>query len=177
MADYLIQDSTLSGIADAIRAKTGKSAAMTPVQMPSEIDSIQTGGGGKTLTKLGEYVITAPVSYVAITATDAMKSCDWLYIKYNNVVLSASDWIYPYINGLPGSGSQTMGYDGGTTYQFTRILTALPTFSGTTKMFFFNTESVQKPRYASELNQINFRVYGSAVTFNSGSFEIWGYVG
>lgn len=45
MADYLIQDSTLTGIADAIRAKTGSSAAMTPAQMVTAIGNIPSGGG------------------------------------------------------------------------------------------------------------------------------------
>jgi hypothetical protein len=36
----------LSAIGDAIRAKTGKTDKMTLDQMPNEIASIQTGGGG-----------------------------------------------------------------------------------------------------------------------------------
>jgi hypothetical protein len=50
MAEYLIQDTTLDAIADAINAKTGKSAAMTPAEMVTEIESIETGGGGDTET-------------------------------------------------------------------------------------------------------------------------------
>lgn len=34
---------TFSDIADAIRAKTGSSATMTPSQMPTEIGNISTG--------------------------------------------------------------------------------------------------------------------------------------
>jgi hypothetical protein len=44
MADRLIQTGTLTDIADAIRAKTGKSATMTPLEMPTEIASIIGGG-------------------------------------------------------------------------------------------------------------------------------------
>lgn len=44
MATYLIQDTTLSSIADAIRAKAGKSEAFTPAQMVSEIENLPTGG-------------------------------------------------------------------------------------------------------------------------------------
>lgn len=47
MSTYLIQDSTLTGIANAIRAKTGGSAAMTPAQMATEIGSIS---GGSSIT-------------------------------------------------------------------------------------------------------------------------------
>lgn len=45
MAIKTIMDSTLTAIADAIRAKTGKSASMTPLEMPTEIGSISGGGG------------------------------------------------------------------------------------------------------------------------------------
>ena len=51
MAEYLIQDSTLTGIADVIREKTGSVESMTPAQMATEIASIETdGGGGVTIT-------------------------------------------------------------------------------------------------------------------------------
>lgn len=40
---YRILKSTLDDIADAIRAKTGNSASMTPAQMVTEIESITTG--------------------------------------------------------------------------------------------------------------------------------------
>jgi hypothetical protein len=46
MAKYTINDTTLTGIADAIRAKGGTSAALTPAQMPEAIAAIQAGGGG-----------------------------------------------------------------------------------------------------------------------------------
>lgn len=46
MAKYTINDTTLTSIADAIRAKGGTSAALTPAQMPEAIAAIQAGGGG-----------------------------------------------------------------------------------------------------------------------------------
>lgn len=46
MSTMLIQSGTLEDIADAIRAKTGGSASMTPLQMPTQIASIPSGGGG-----------------------------------------------------------------------------------------------------------------------------------
>jgi len=45
MAEYLIQDTTLDAIADAINAKTGGSSAMTPAEMATNIAAIPTGGG------------------------------------------------------------------------------------------------------------------------------------
>lgn len=47
MAEYLIQDTTLDAIADAINAKTGDSSAMTPAEMVTAIESIGGGGGGE----------------------------------------------------------------------------------------------------------------------------------
>lgn len=44
MSTMLIQSGTLDDIADAIRAKTGKVASMTPLEMPQEIASISGGG-------------------------------------------------------------------------------------------------------------------------------------
>ena len=45
MSEYLIQGATLDAIADAINAKTGGSAAMTPAEMVTEIGNIPSGGG------------------------------------------------------------------------------------------------------------------------------------
>ena len=45
MNTYLIQDTTLSSIADAIRLKAGTSSAFSPAQMVSEIENLPTGGG------------------------------------------------------------------------------------------------------------------------------------
>lgn len=45
MANVLIEESTMTGIADAIRAKTGGTDLMLPAAMPEEIAGIQTGGG------------------------------------------------------------------------------------------------------------------------------------
>ena len=44
MAKIFIEESTLSAIGDSIRAKTGKTNMIPPLNMPTEIASIQTGG-------------------------------------------------------------------------------------------------------------------------------------
>ena len=44
MAEYIIQDTTLTAIGDAIRAKTGGTELIVPENMPTEIESIQSGG-------------------------------------------------------------------------------------------------------------------------------------
>lgn len=141
-------------------------------------------GWEKTLTKLADVTITEPVSTVAITATDGMKSCDRLYIKLQNVTLSAEDWVYPYINGTPGAmGGTLMGYlDKAQTYA---VLLELIRFGGEVH------GSVIEPAYqfgpnrlvtgagtrlANSLTEINFRLYTAATTFTGGTIEVWGYV-
>ena len=59
MAEYLIQDTTLDAIANAINAKTGSSSAMTPAEMVTEIAAIPSGGGIGGIVNYIEYV---PVS-------------------------------------------------------------------------------------------------------------------
>lgn len=46
MAKVFIEETTLSSIGDAIRAKTGGSALIAPLDMADEISGITTGGGG-----------------------------------------------------------------------------------------------------------------------------------
>ena len=45
MAEYLIQKTTLTSIADAIREKTGTTGAIKPTEMASKIGEISVGGG------------------------------------------------------------------------------------------------------------------------------------
>ena len=51
MADYLIKDTTLTNIADAIRAKKSSTDTYTPAEMATAISSIETGGGSGELTE------------------------------------------------------------------------------------------------------------------------------
>lgn len=44
MSNYIISGTTLTGIADAIRSKTGASGTILPTQMATQIGNIQTGG-------------------------------------------------------------------------------------------------------------------------------------
>lgn len=46
MAKYFIQEETLTAIGDAIRSKTGGTETLTPAEMVTVIESIETGGGG-----------------------------------------------------------------------------------------------------------------------------------
>lgn len=70
MADeYLIKGDTLSSVADAIRAKTGKTGAIAVEDMASEIGGITT----KTDPVLQEKTITVNGEYTADTGYDGLK--------------------------------------------------------------------------------------------------------
>lgn len=93
MSKYVIDDTTLSGIADAIRAKTGKADSMTPEQMPTEISGI-TGGKEEqvktvTITENGSVTVMPDegkaLSSVEITvAVEAGSSADVRYVAFMN---------------------------------------------------------------------------------------------
>ena len=59
MAKYIIDGATLSSIADSIRVKKGTTANIAPENMPTEIASIETGGGGGELDDLLTNKLTA----------------------------------------------------------------------------------------------------------------------
>lgn len=50
MAEYLIKDTTLSDIADAIRAKDGTTDAIPVSDFASRISAIESGGGVNTIS-------------------------------------------------------------------------------------------------------------------------------
>lgn len=102
MAEYLIQDTTLSEIADAIRGKTGKTDSIAVSGMADEIASI-TGGGGSA---------DARVKYVTFMSEDGLTEL----IKYP--VISGDTCHDPVTKGLietptkESTASQVFTYNG-----------------------------------------------------------------
>lgn len=80
MAEYLIQDTTLTGIADAIREKTGGTDPVAVSDMAAQIEGIQAGGGGNdVLDALIDRSITEISSSSATSIGDsAFYSCSEL---------------------------------------------------------------------------------------------------
>jgi len=68
MDEYLIQGSTLTDIADAIREKTGDSALMTPAEMVEAIGSIS--GGGGTAIQSGHFTPANAASSYRVIVDD-----------------------------------------------------------------------------------------------------------
>lgn len=179
MAEYLIQSETLDDIADAIRAKTGGSSAMTPAEMVTAIGSIETGGGAKVLTKLGTYTVSESVAKIRISATEQMRSCEMLFIECVNLA-HTNDWIYPVVNdGAISSGG--MGYTSQNSNYNSLLPLVVPrkeTINGierTIPAVFLGIQN-SKERSVSSLTSIDLKQYSSTSVFTSGTVNVWGYV-
>lgn len=92
LVDSAQLNSNLTDIADAIRAKTGKSASMEfPSEFVSEIESIS--GGGGILTKLNEIVVSEPVRAVKLDFGVTVSDYD-MFVIYQDLTFSTADWLY-----------------------------------------------------------------------------------
>ena len=93
MAEYLIQDTTLINIADAVRAKTGKTETILISDMASEIASIPSGGASGNLNFAIVGGTTQPVNPVENT----------IWINTNTEITS-----YVFIPSEPSEASEGM---------------------------------------------------------------------
>ena len=104
----------LTAVADAIRDKTGKTELMTLAQMPDEIASITTGGGGGI--EVEPIVLTGDCSYACSgviaskyielfgdnITTNKLLNSDYMFRNYKNETIPFE------INYDPSSGTHTM---------------------------------------------------------------------
>lgn len=67
MSNVLIEESTMSNIANAIRSKTGKEDLILPRNMATEIEGIEVGGSGETFDGLIDDTISEKVIITANT--------------------------------------------------------------------------------------------------------------
>ena len=115
MSKYVIDSETLTDIADAIRAKTGDSASMTPLEMPDEIASISGGGGyapsGYTRLK---YLQATGTQYIDTGKYLKLNSEFWCDMRYSEGAQGAFAFPFgsnnpivgtPVINTITGLGT------------------------------------------------------------------------
>lgn len=99
MSEYLIQGETLSGIADAIRVKTGKSDPIQANSMASEIQAIPSGGGSEQLDSLLSntlLVLNSNTTTIANTALDNLTSLEEINLPF--VISIGANGIYGCTN-------------------------------------------------------------------------------
>lgn len=93
MSEYLIQDTTLDAIANAINAKTGGSSAMTPVEMVTAIAAIPSGGGSGCSKKTGSFVLAENYTYNALpTAAYTGMLIDTGLAAVKAVIIWSEEW-------------------------------------------------------------------------------------
>ena len=121
MVEYLIQDTTLDAIADAINAKTGGSSAMTPAQMVTAIGTISGGGIDPTVfTQLGSFNIAEDVRQFNFDISNYNYT---RYIIYVNGSGTGADYLYM---SVAASGNGYSVYISGNTYTAFCIINILP---------------------------------------------------
>lgn len=97
MANALINNCTLSDIADAIRAKAGTATTMRPDEMPAAIAAIPSGGGSQTFPQL--WVNSSPsANFAAQTIQLDLSEYDFIIVRGKSITSdSATDanFIFP----------------------------------------------------------------------------------
>jgi hypothetical protein len=162
MAEHLIQSETLDEIADAINAKTGGSAAMTPAEMVTAIGSIS-GGGGRTL--LADYTASEDVSAIQIDFTQAMQGYDLYEILFTGTFNKQP---YPYV-GVNTSTNTSYLNGFNSNHNWGCFIGKINNQYGV----FFGSR-VGYP--ISELQYFHTRVYVADAFFMAGfNIKIWGY--
>lgn len=81
MSKLFIEDTTLSAIGDAIRSKTGGTELIAPLDMPTAIGSIETGGGGGDIETID---LSNKYYYVDFAGRGAW---DWAIEAYGNKMI------------------------------------------------------------------------------------------
>lgn len=123
MADYLVTDTELTSIADAIRTKGGTSAALTfPAGFVSAVNDIPTGGGGSST-----LYILADASYANTSCMVGGYSVGpKIAYYYPSIVQGATITFYTYGDYVLDT---ITGQDSGTTYPYTTVARGQYTFT------------------------------------------------
>ena len=98
MAEYLIQGETLTGIADAIRGKTGGTEPVAVSDMAAQIEGIQAGGGD--IGALIDRSITEIESNAGTVGNYAFASCSKLTSVNFPMATSIGGYAFNYCSGL-----------------------------------------------------------------------------
>lgn len=93
MADYLVTDTELTGVADAIRTKGGTSAALVwPSGYVDAIDAIETGGGVETAQIYADLSIGGSAYYTNANGEVCTEQVDYDtgFVGINDVAIVGS---------------------------------------------------------------------------------------
>ena len=173
MAEYLIQDTTLDAIADAINAKTGGSSAMTPAEMVTAIGNIPSGGGGIELLVDDTTTENVAIINVAIPS-DKQNMKAYLVGLYGTT--SATDWVYPHLNASESSATGNTYFTKASSYNLVAVFgKAGGGTDGYVWPFGASTRPESLYTSGSSLTNILFNLYNSSSRFTTGfNVKVWG---
>lgn len=119
MANVLIEETTMTAIADAIRAKTGDTDLILPSDMPTQIESISSGGAtDEEITSLKNQVYGLAVGkceYVSgkknlLDLTTIMTPDGLISGGYSDYAMAGMDCVYARAQSLMSLTKYTFGY-------------------------------------------------------------------
>lgn len=109
MSEYLIQGDTLTGIADAIRAKTGSTGTMMASEMAALIDSISSGIDGYEVT-FGTYIVPSRTTNTQVIDTGLSAEPDYFFLWNDVFARGSTDYCFAYY--IKGTGYCCWHYSG-----------------------------------------------------------------
>ena len=150
MAKVFIEETSLTAIGDAIRAKTGDSALMSPAAMATAIEGITTGGGGGSEDCNGRHI---PDEALTITGNCsyrfAYKGWNWFLEQYGDEIttkdITNGDYMFSNLDNLTSipfdiNFTSSSMVDCNWLFNNCKALTELPYIKGkigsTTSMFY-----------------------------------------
>ena len=142
MANVLVNDTSLTNIANAIRGKNGTTNTYKPAEMAAAITAIETGGGSSSNTLLHKLVDR---SIRTITASDlagvtkigesAFANCDYLYtVSLPDTLQRIEAQAFYYSGARELIIPQSVNYIGVSAFQGCDNLEAITVLSGVTEI-------------------------------------------
>lgn len=136
MSKYVIEDVTLTAIADAVREKTGGTELILVSELPTAIAGIEGGGGNAPTAE--ELTFTGSINNLFAYGT-----WNWFIEKYKDDILfqniTSSQNMFNQNSTIKELGSLTIPFVKANTYNmfgYCQQLTSLPSVSGTWSKYF-----------------------------------------
>lgn len=141
MSKVYLDDSTLTGIADAIRAKTGGSGLITPANMPTAIGSIS-GGGSVHTAAIYPFSRTTLSTTGHVSTIGSIKMKDYVTDFSKLIGITLRCGYSSSSNSVPGTFTWTKGMG---QFEMAEYFSDQPFLNNTAKSFYVQSGYVAFP--------------------------------